>query len=918
MSVENPDESRVIATQMLSSANAKDSSTDRVKALMAMSKSSHAFGLDVEALGYIDSAIALAHRSIAFEVEAEALLDKLVFCLQCGNQELAKSTVVCLDKLAKTCNLQECEIRKLLVMGDYYKQKSAMDEAIRQKEQALSRSVDLGNNTLIAECQQGIGSLYWYFGNYKQALVYYMEALALWKKDSNTNGTINVLKNIGLAHRSLGQFEEAAQNFSDALDLTIESQNKSEQAVVLNLKGGLDLVTNKLDVALENFEASYTIFENQKMLKSAVATLQNIARTYAKKQSFHIALQYLNDALRMQEQLVDPISESSILNEIGNLNLQKGDVTEALKRYLMSLKIRKSCGDNELVAKSLVNIGIAYRRIGMLSNAAKYLEQVVELVDGNYLKPIDAAYALQNLAHIYSDQKLYNRAIATYRKSLIMSERTGDEIQMCRILCNVAQTQIKNQQFDEAQESLMRAHKIALKKDSKIENANIYNELGNVERYRLNYEQAIVYYAKGAELYASINNESGRGLCLRKIGEVQTELGNFAEAAQKIDESIVIAQQTENQYLLQYGYYAEYQMYKARGSYKNALDSYVKYVEIKDSIQSTSHNEKSIEAQINLELDQKTTEIKLMEAEMEVLKNKTELDNEKLARQSMVRNFLVVFTILVAFIAAILVVAFVQKRRHAHALEEKIVEINLVNNKLIRSEKELKETIQSKDKLFSIVAHDLRSPFTALLGLTEIMATQAGQFTNEEMADFSSHVNKSAQNVLSLIENLLHWSRSQTGRLVVNPQRENLLNIVQKVVATAKIAAATKNIELKVDVNPDLFIFADPDTITTVVRNLVSNAIKFTNNNGEVKVSAARAGDGVEIVVADNGIGISHANMDKLFRIDGVTTKGTNDEGGTGLGLVVCREFVEKNGGTIAVESVEGKGTTFRIQLKTA
>lgn len=917
MYVENPSESRRLVAEMEQRAQSSSDTTELVLTLRAKAKSCAAFALDQECMEFIDSAAKLAQTAHLQVVEIETQLDKLQFCLDDNNLDLANITAASIDKLLKTTDLRNFEVRKLLIFGRYYKQKSMPGEARRYKEQALQLAQSLQNDTLIAECSQALGTLDWFFGDYRQALVHSKLALDLWKKLRLNNGIVNVLKNIGLAQRGLGQIDQAEQSFSQALNLATEMQDRAQQAAVFNLMGGLKMANNKLDQALENFEEGYTIFESLKMLKSGVATLQNIARTYAKKQALNTALQYLNDALRIQEQLADPISESSILNEIGNLYLQKNDVTEALKHYLMALKIRKNCCSNELIAKSLVNIGISYRKIGMLGNAARYLEQVAELAEDKQLKPDEAAYALQNLAHVYSEQHRYDTAIVTYKRALDMIERTGDELQLCRVLCNVAQTQIKNNQFHDARQALTRALKIAMNRESGIDIANIYNELGNVERGEKNFVKALVFYGKGVEQYADLHNDSGRGLCLRKMGEVQLELGNHNEAQQNIEASIKIARQTDNQPLLQYGYLAQYKLFTRLGDYKQALHNYIRYADIRDSLQNLRRNEKSIEAQINLELDQKITEIKLMEAEMEVLRNKTELAKEKLAHQTTLRNFMVAFIVLFAVIVALLVVAFFQKRAHARALEEKIVEINLVNNKLIRSEKELKATIQSKDKLFSIVAHDLRSPFSALLGLTEVMAKQSIEISPDEMAEFSGLVHQSAQNVMALIENLLHWSRTQTGRLVLKPQQLNLLEVLQKVVPTAKLAAQAKNINLNVDINPKLRIFADEETITTVLRNLMSNAIKFTQNGGWVKVEARLVNRCVQVLVQDNGVGIPNENLKKLFNIDGITTKGTNNEGGTGLGLVLCREFVERNDGTIEVKSVEGQGTTFIVNLKT-
>ncbi|HPV56285.1 MAG TPA: HAMP domain-containing sensor histidine kinase, partial [Tenuifilaceae bacterium] len=238
-----------------------------------------------------------------------------------------------------------------------------------------------------------------------------------------------------------------------------------------------------------------------------------------------------------------------------------------------------------------------------------------------------------------------------------------------------------------------------------------------------------------------------------------------------------------------------------------------------------------------------------------------------------------------------------------------------INEKLIESETHLKQTVQTKDKLFSIIAHDLRSPFTALVGLSEVLSEKSNELSSEEIAELSKHIHQSATGVLALTDNLLSWSRSQTGKLTINPQTFSLKEIVDNIVTVASIPAQEKKIAINTKIGNDLNIYADFDTISTAIRNLISNAIKFTPTGGSISVSGKKVLNYIEIKVADTGIGIEPENLAKLFRVDGLTTKGTNQESGTGLGLILCKEFVEKNNGNISVESIIGLGTTFTITI---
>ncbi|HNV52599.1 MAG TPA: tetratricopeptide repeat-containing sensor histidine kinase, partial [Tenuifilaceae bacterium] len=470
-------------------------------------------------------------------------------------------------------------------------------------------------------------------------------------------------------------------------------------------------------------------------------------------------------------------------------------------------------------------------------------------------------------------------------------------------------------QISNARAMLAQALKISSRINDQKDIADIFNEMGNVEKQAGNYDIAIKHYRKAAEVYQSLSNFDSKALCIRKIGEIQIIKKQFTEAEENINQSIKTGFQTGNAYLKSYGYLAKHDLYKAKGNHKLALSNYILHTKIKDSLENLKRNEANLEAQLDLELDQKKTEIKVMEAEVETLKQKAELDKANIEKQRNFRNFLIVVILLVLTLLGAAILSFWQKRKYAQALEEKIEEIKQINEKLIESETHLKQTVQTKDKLFSIIAHDLRSPFTALVGLSEVLSEKSNELSSEEIAELSKHIHQSATGVLALTDNLLSWSRSQTGKLTINPQTFSLKEIVDNIVTVASIPAQEKKIAINTKIGNDLNIYADFDTISTAIRNLISNAIKFTPTGGSISVSGKKVLNYIEIKVADTGIGIEPENLAKLFRVDGLTTKGTNQESGTGLGLILCKEFVEKNNGNISVESIIGLGTTFTITI---
>jgi signal transduction histidine kinase len=254
----------------------------------------------------------------------------------------------------------------------------------------------------------------------------------------------------------------------------------------------------------------------------------------------------------------------------------------------------------------------------------------------------------------------------------------------------------------------------------------------------------------------------------------------------------------------------------------------------------------------------------------------------------------------------------IQKKK----IENQNKHLQEVVDKLAESEESLKHLLETKDKLFSIIAHDLRSPFTALVGLTEVLAKQAGELNPEDVSNYGSLVHESASRLLVLIENLLSWSRSQTGNLKLVPQRLNLYELTADVSSVLAVQAQSKNIQIQNNIPNWVVVLADHDTIATVLRNLLSNAIKFTNIGGVVKISIDVHENHIHTKISDTGVGLTPKQKEQLFKFaDSFSTKGTNDESGTGLGLIICKEFVQKNGGNIWVDSVENEGTTFTFSL---
>ena len=210
----------------------------------------------------------------------------------------------------------------------------------------------------------------------------------------------------------------------------------------------------------------------------------------------------------------------------------------------------------------------------------------------------------------------------------------------------------------------------------------------------------------------------------------------------------------------------------------------------------------------------------------------------------------------------------------------------------------------------------MKNPFVSLLGLSNIILQDSADLSKEEIVDLVKEMYSASDKTYKLLENLLQWSRSQIGSLQVSPENFVLSDLVIQIIDLLKANAGLKNIDLQSAVSTSINVFADKDMIEIVIRNLLANAIKFTPNDGTIKISAVRQDEKIDISVEDSGVGIEPEVINKLFNItENVSTEGTGGETGTGLGLILCNEFITKNGGEIRVESEVGKGSKFSFIL---
>jgi CheY-like chemotaxis protein/two-component sensor histidine kinase len=253
-----------------------------------------------------------------------------------------------------------------------------------------------------------------------------------------------------------------------------------------------------------------------------------------------------------------------------------------------------------------------------------------------------------------------------------------------------------------------------------------------------------------------------------------------------------------------------------------------------------------------------------------------------------------------------------------HQVERRTADLKDIIEKYAETNKALERNNATKDRIFSIIAHDLKSPFNALKGYSGIISDSLDSLGSEQLREMVDKISVSSEEAHGLLENLLQWALVQTGGMRVKWENHNLREIVLEVFDLMRVNAKVKGIRLDIQIGPDIWVHADRMMVSTVIRNLVANAIKFTRSEeGYILCRASEDRDKILMMIEDNGVGIAPVHIDKLFQRDGwFTEKGTKDERGTGLGLGLCREFISLSQGKLEVESQLGKGTRFFVSWK--
>lgn len=608
--------------------------------------------------------------------------------------------------------------------------------------------------------------------------------------------------------------------------------------------------------------------------------------------------------LEQANEIGDPKEQSEALTELGLIYLNRvPDYEKAMDLFTSALAIEDSLNLQPQQVLTYIAVARVFEVVGDYFRSAQFLElALASNKDGKDINTV--AMILNALGKINASRGQLDEALGNYQQVLRYRDDIDKQFE-AEALFNLGHLYTLQGHYSEALDHHKKALAIVRREGDRHAEARSLNDIGVLYGLMQNDDKSLANHLVSLEIRQSLNDQNGIAESYNNIGLLNFRQEKWDAAIGHANLALKNGQEAQAQEQIFKSYELLSQAYKHLGEYRNALTFKELSLAINELVQSEKHERELLETQNRYVVAKKESEIQKLET--------LRLEREReLAAQKKFRNILFLVAVLIFITAGLLLILYLVKRRSNRVL--------LVAKKEVQQQNEkLQELIGTKDKFFSIISHDLKGPLNSLTSFSRLLIDHTDSMSKEEIRLLAKDLDKSVKNLLTLLENLLEWSRSQTGNIDFSPEEFDLAEILDTNKTLLQSQAADKQLEIITGHSGPFTVRLHKQSVNTVIRNLISNAIKFSNPGGTIRVGISRDNARLNVFIADTGVGMTREVIDKIFRLDSKhSTRGTANEKGTGLGLILCREFIEKNGGTIRVESTPGKGSVFTCSFPIA
>lgn len=589
------------------------------------------------------------------------------------------------------------------------------------------------------------------------------------------------------------------------------------------------------------------------------------------------AIQYGLTAVELIKKIDEPIRLSQTYNFIGVAYRNLGNYSKALTYYSRALSNAITFSDSIQIAYSHNNLGGIYRLQGNNPIAIEHMLNAIKIFEERDFKT-GIGFCSINIGVLYSNQGNYSKALEYLELSKKVRELENDTEGLIHSVKHIARTYFRMGNYDLSLEYYHKLMDLALARNDLKGIAAVYEGFSDIDFKLKNYSSALESIEKAIDINEQIEYKAGVTANLFMKGIIYASMNNITLGEKYLEQANLSVNETDNELEKLEGMKYQSMFHEILGEYDLSLNYYKKYSSLRDSIFSAESSE---------DLYVQMTE-HLLEKEQDELKRDLEIRNQQI-------KYLSIIVVLILVVILVIFWRFVTLKKLSA---------------------ELKESNITKDKFFRILAHDLRNPINASMGYLQLLKDNKDPFNNDEKEEIISNAHSSLSKNVVLLDNLLEWAKIQNKSSDFNPQNVDLKTLINDTIENHLPLSKSKNLTLESDADNSCKAFCDIHMIQTVLRNLITNSIKFTPDGGFIKIKCKKEGENLEISVSDSGIGIPRDEQNKIFKLSSkFTNRGTNNELGSGLGLILCKEYVELNGGEIRFTTEENEGSTFTFTL---
>ncbi|MBX2896685.1 MAG: tetratricopeptide repeat protein [Cyclobacteriaceae bacterium] len=660
------------------------------------------------------------------------------------------------------------------------------------------------------------------------------------------------------------------------------------------------LLLTGVTFARQNLDSLESVLRNTTTDSVRLRLMIELSKKYQYK-NFARAKQFSDQALALAEDKNWVWGKVSAYSQEGFLATISGDYTSAIKYDNLNLQLVISKRDSAAIAETLNYLGNDYSDLGKYDEAYYYFTQSYRVARA-INDTLAMAVAMFNTGTVLTELGQYDLALDHFSVAIKLSEASNDLDGLPYNQDAVGDVFLRKKDYGKAEENLTKALKNTKARKITVLEPRILKHLAKLYFETKQFDKALAMYDSATRIYEHNSNEFGVAEVNLGKSEILMEQGKFAEAQKKIESSLATAKSFNADKMSIDCYKLLSNLAERKGDFKVSLEYYKNYKQLEDSLFSIDMLEKIFQDQLRFKTETKDYEIATL--------SKARSDQQgEIKREEFLRNILVV---VVALTAIMLFTVYRSGQRRIQ-----INKLLMEHQEEIKKRKdELEQLNQVKDKFFSIISHDLRSPMNALSGVLNLM--ERDNVSREEFSNLTKELRTQFNHTRTLINNLLDWALFQMDKLKIQPEKIELSGLVNENFNLLS-SMHLKEMKLVNKVPANTYGWGDLNMVNLVLRNLILNAIKFSKAGGDIEISATEKDGFITMAIRDFGVGIQPEVQKILFeKTMGYSTRGTANEKGTGLGLILCKEFVEKNGGTIWLESEAGKGSTFYFTLPKA